>query len=230
MCSPASFIVTKDKVFWSKRSDSHEDIIREFDLCVDGIDRPKIVRVEITPPDNNFRIPLEDWQLHIDEVVISLDLLPSWFNMDDVSKRTREALKKWADSKLIIDENKTIYDQQAYVFGKSYISARGTSLIEANDESIVEAYDRVVVCCRNKCKVKAYQNSSIICREDCVVESYDYTNIFGYHNCNIRAYYMSIINAYDDCVVHAHDKSIVRSYDNVKVFRYDQAVAVEDKK
>jgi len=224
MCSPASFIVTKDKVFWSKRSDSHEDIIREFDLCVDGIDRPKIVRVEITPPDNNFRIPLEDWQLHIDEVVISFDLLPSWFNMDDVSKRTREALKKWASSKLVIDSNKTAYSEQVYVFGKSYVSAHGTCYIKSNDQSTIEAYNRTFVYCCNKSNIRAYQHSEIICRDDCTVESHDDSQVFGYCRCNIRSYDTSIVNAYDDCIVHAHNKSFVRVYDDAKVFKYDKAI------
>jgi hypothetical protein len=29
MCQPASFVLTKDGVFWSMKSDSHEDIIQE---------------------------------------------------------------------------------------------------------------------------------------------------------------------------------------------------------
>jgi len=36
MCRPASFVLTEHKVFWSKKSDSHEDIIREFGLHPDG--------------------------------------------------------------------------------------------------------------------------------------------------------------------------------------------------
>ena len=40
MCEPASFVVTKDKVFWSLKSDGHEDIIREHALCADGVGGP----------------------------------------------------------------------------------------------------------------------------------------------------------------------------------------------
>ena len=32
MCRPASMIVTKTKVFWSEKSDSHEDIVEEYKL------------------------------------------------------------------------------------------------------------------------------------------------------------------------------------------------------
>ena len=49
MCTPASFVLTKDRVFWSKKSDSHEDIIEEYKLNPDGIRGPNIVRVKISP-------------------------------------------------------------------------------------------------------------------------------------------------------------------------------------
>ena len=223
MCNPASFVVTKDRVFWSKRSDSHEYIIKEFDLCADGIDGPKIVRVEITPPNNNFRAPLEDWQLNIDEVVISCDLLPSWFNMDDVSRRTRSALKNWI-SKRIIDSNKIIHDEQAYVFGNSCVYAYETSFIISNDESNIEAYGRTLVHCKNQSKVRAYQRAEIICKDDCTIKSYDNSIIFGYGNCNIYSYDESIVTAYDNCTVYAYNRSFVRAYDDAKVFKYDQAI------
>ena len=36
MCRPASMIVTKSKVFWSEKSDSHEDIVEEFEKTLEG--------------------------------------------------------------------------------------------------------------------------------------------------------------------------------------------------
>ena len=49
MCRAASFVVTKDKVFWSKMTDSHEEIIREFDLCPEVAGKACVVRCEIVP-------------------------------------------------------------------------------------------------------------------------------------------------------------------------------------
>lgn len=36
MCQFASLIVTKDKVLWSKHTDSHTDICKEHDIHEDG--------------------------------------------------------------------------------------------------------------------------------------------------------------------------------------------------
>jgi len=58
MCLPASFVVTKKNVFWSIHSDSHEDIIEEFNLHEGNTTNPNFVRVEITPPGANFSLPL----------------------------------------------------------------------------------------------------------------------------------------------------------------------------
>ena len=42
MCDFASFVLTKDKVFWSD-SNSHTDIIEEFGLHEDGANGPNIL-------------------------------------------------------------------------------------------------------------------------------------------------------------------------------------------
>jgi hypothetical protein len=86
----ASFVLTKDKVFWSKKSDSHEDIIREFDLHPDGAHGPNILRVEIAPPDNNYALPVDQWVYRTDQ-----DTLPKWANAKDDEARSRIALVDW---------------------------------------------------------------------------------------------------------------------------------------
>ena len=63
MCKPASFVLTKEKAFWSKRDESHEAIIREFALH-EGAGRINFVRVEISPPDNDFRVPRKQFSLN----------------------------------------------------------------------------------------------------------------------------------------------------------------------
>ena len=50
MCQPASFVLTKDAVFWSRFTDSHEEIIKESGLHADGAKGPNILRVEVVPP------------------------------------------------------------------------------------------------------------------------------------------------------------------------------------
>ena len=98
MCNPASFVVTKGKVFWSKTSDSHEDIIDEFELG--NLDREfsmNLVRVEITPPDNNYQLPISKWVYSTDQ-----DILPEWYDADKCEERARIALTDWIAEKVVL--------------------------------------------------------------------------------------------------------------------------------
>ena len=87
MCKPASFVVTKNKVCWSTKSDSHEEIIAEHKLHADGVQGPNIVRVEIVPPGDDFRLPLDQWIFKTDQYI-----LPQWYDATDVESRARVAL------------------------------------------------------------------------------------------------------------------------------------------
>ena len=49
-CAEASFVLTKDRAFFSKTSDSHDQIIIEHDLHADGVGGPNVARVKIVPP------------------------------------------------------------------------------------------------------------------------------------------------------------------------------------
>ena len=95
MCKPASFVVTKECVFWSKLSDGHEDIIREFNLHDDGVGGPNIVRIEIAPPNGNLSLPLKQWIYKVDQ-----DTLPKWYDAKTCERECRAELKKWVKQKL----------------------------------------------------------------------------------------------------------------------------------
>jgi hypothetical protein len=89
MCKFASFVLTKDGVFWSDKSDSHEDIISEHGLHADGIRGPNILRVEIVPGSKIKKFSqYKDWEYRIDQ-----DRMPSWFDAPKDEKRARQALK-----------------------------------------------------------------------------------------------------------------------------------------
>ena len=94
MCKPASFIVTKDKVFFSNKSDSHEEIIKEFGLH-EGSGRINFVRIEITPPKNNLSLSLDKWEFKLDQTEF-----PDWFEVKECEKNCRIELKKWAKVRL----------------------------------------------------------------------------------------------------------------------------------
>ena len=88
MCKFASFVLTKDREFWSETGDSHTEIIKEHDLHEMGANGPNIVRVEISPT-NKIKIwpSLKAWSYKVDQ-----DLLPAWHDPKTTEKRTRAAL------------------------------------------------------------------------------------------------------------------------------------------
>ena len=138
MCKPASLIITKERVFWSAKTDSHEDIIREFDLKDEVAERITLVRVEITPPGDDMRLPLDQWQFRLDQ-----DLLPEWYekNPEKHQGRAMDALQDWHNAKVFLSGRHEIHDGQAYACGSSQVTARDSSQVTARDSSQVTAYD-----------------------------------------------------------------------------------------
>ena len=98
MCEPASFVVTKDKVFWSKKTDSHEEIIAEFGLVAELTGRILLVRCEVTPPDGDFNADPAAWMYKTDQAG---DRLPDWFDQAEVAGRCRSALPAWITARVV---------------------------------------------------------------------------------------------------------------------------------
>ena len=126
MCKPASFVVTKDKVFWSKVSDSHEDIIKEFSLTAEVAGKICIVRCEIKPPkEGRFDLPAEKWIYKTDQDGNSL---PKWFDAAEVEARCRVELDAWIDTKVVLKGRliqKLEYGVSVFVCGGTVNEVRG---------------------------------------------------------------------------------------------------------
>ncbi len=91
MCKPASFVVTKNRVYWSKVSNGHQDIISENNLQhLDKKDFVDLLRVEITPYNGDFTLKQSLWKYKVDQ-----DILPKWYQPEDTERRVRRALKDW---------------------------------------------------------------------------------------------------------------------------------------
>ena len=97
MCSPASMIVTKNKVHWLPWCDSHEEIIKKYGLNDTGRD-PGFVRVEITPENNDYRIPHDKWGYRVDQ-----DYLPDWYNPIECESAARAELPAWYEKHIITE-------------------------------------------------------------------------------------------------------------------------------
>lgn len=119
MCELASFMVPRSgPALWSKLSDSHEKIIEEHGLHVDGCRGANCVAAEITPPDRDFTLPLEQWVFRVDEGFP----LPDWYDAADVERRVREALPEWVAAKIVLpgQTRETVSDGEIVlaVYGK----------------------------------------------------------------------------------------------------------------
>ena len=100
MCRPASMVITKDRVFCSRKSDSHEDIVDEFDLTEMVAGQCCIVHVEITPGDGDLAKPIGGWNYQLDQ-----DILPEWYekNPDKYEKRVRDAVCREGHAYFVAD-------------------------------------------------------------------------------------------------------------------------------
>jgi len=102
MCEPASMVVTKTKVYWSKNTESHHEIIKEFNLKEQNVRGEYIlVPIEIIPPHKDFRLPLSKWKFKIDYNDYYRDL-PKWWDTIKAEKQVRLELKKWLKAKILM--------------------------------------------------------------------------------------------------------------------------------
>ena len=184
MCKPASMVLTKHKVFWSKKTDSHESIIEEFKLAQDGVRGPNVIRVEICPTAGNINEPLENWVFHVDQ-----DLLPGWFNAKECEARTRNALIEWTAAKIIRTGSRTVTEGRVWAYGDSTVKAYGKSYVEAYANSHVEAYANSHVEAYEKSYVEAYGKSYVEAYDNSTVKAYANSHVEAYENATIRPFW-----------------------------------------
>ena len=135
MCRPASFVLTKNKVFWSLETDSHEDIVAEYKLSENGVRGIKILRVEVSPNNGDLSRPLKEWEFGYDQ-----DLLPSWVNEKKDKKRVRLALKQWAKAKLFTKGEHVVKKGSVYLSGSSSAKLFDSSSAKLFGHSSVELF------------------------------------------------------------------------------------------
>ncbi len=191
MSQPASFVVTKNKVFWSKKSDSHQDIIEEYHLVEMVNNQVTFVRTEISPEDRDLRRPPKEWKF-----IVEQDILPDWYDPKEVERRCRIALTKWRKTKLIIDKNAEIKNGQIYVYGNSQVKAYNSSQVFAY----------------NLIQVFAYNSSQVLAHDSSRVFAYDSSRVLAYDSSRVFAYNSSWVEAYDSSqVVDCKNYATVRS-------------------
>ena len=149
MCEAASFIVTMNDVLFSEKSDSHEEIIRENKLDDSDIN---FVRVEISPPNHDYRLALENWVFSTNQKEI-----PEWYNAKNAEKFCREKLPIWAKFHIFTKDSKHGGGNLSLIFlsGNHIVNgqtgggvrARNTSTVRSSGQTggYVWAYGGIIV-------------------------------------------------------------------------------------
>jgi len=130
MCKPASVIVTKDAILWSKTSDKHEDIIEEYGLK-DNLLPPDFVRVELSPENDLLWTDTARWLFNIDQ-----DVFPDWWNAKKAETKVRNAILKWQKTK-VIRPNEISQNGKIYNYG---IVKRNNRTVRRNEGTIESNY------------------------------------------------------------------------------------------
>jgi hypothetical protein len=172
MCKFASFILTKNKEYWSSTSDSHEDIIQENKLK--NLDRatPNLVRVEITPNEDSIS-DLDTWKFFLDQ-----DQLPSWTFKGDPSleERARKALKRRAqEEKWFMKET----GQNVWVGydGTAISGYKGTAKVGDFGTAKAGSYGTAISGFMGTSKAGSYGTAQAGKKGIIMIEYYDYKNI-----------------------------------------------------
>ena len=150
MCKPASFIATKDNMFWNLPEDgeSHIAIRKKYNLR-DDIHKIVGVNIEITPPTRNgkhrymFNTPLDKWVFSINSDI------PDWWNPDEVEKAARAELPHWLHAHTITDDCEINNGYYILTDGAPTINLCGGILYVYNDTNatiinsggMIEVYD-----------------------------------------------------------------------------------------
>ena len=141
MCRFASMILTRDRAFWSRGTDSHDEIIAEFGLVDEVAGRITLARIELTPPGEDSTAPLDQWVYVLDQ-----DLLPEWYEPAETERRARVCLVEVCAARLFTTDEHQVT----------------AGIYVACDSAQVTAYNSAQVTARDSAQVKAYGSATVL--------------------------------------------------------------------
>jgi hypothetical protein len=136
MCSPASFIIVKGQPpVWSKYTESHTEIRKEFGLPENTDTLTANVQVELSPENGDLKTPIKNWVFRVDQ-----DRLPTWWDANEAEIATRKEIKKWAKQKLITKDCAELRDGQFYVVGGTISQVLGGTISQVSGGTISQVW------------------------------------------------------------------------------------------
>jgi len=201
MCRMASFVLTKDKVYWSKKSDSHEDIISEYHLN-DG-ENISILRAEIVPPNDNYRLPLEKWEYNIDQ-----DIIPDWYVAPHEEERTRRTLADWVAYKIIIVGHREMTDGNYILYSSASAELYDSASAKLYGSASAELYGSASAELHGSASAKLHGSASAELYGSASAELYDSASAKLYGSASAELYGSASAMKYGDCDVSVADLAI----------------------
>jgi len=157
MCKFYSCIVTKTGIVLdSDIHDSHEDIIKEHNLKDDKIVNRTWCRIEVTPQDDKYDLPIERWDYKIDELN-TID-----WHTDKHKKAVLKALDKQIENNCLINKKiKELKNKHIKIIYNSTVSKMwGNSTVSKmwGNSTISKMWGNSTVSemCFNNCFVRTY--------------------------------------------------------------------------
>jgi hypothetical protein len=236
MCEVKSMILLKDRVYCPANTDSHSKMLNDLGIKDDRL-QADFVKIEITPPNNDFFAPVEDWLFSVDQ-----DNTPDWYVPELDKKRAVEALEVWANTHIFVGKNnfeiagdgffyikncKNVAVKNATVeacdnstveaCGCSTVKASGNSTVEAYDNATVKAFDKSTIMAYDNTTIKAFDNATVKASDNATVEACDNATIKACGNATVKAFSNATVKAFSNSTVEAFGNSTVKAYNNSTV-------------
>ena len=183
MCKPASFVLTKDRVYWSMVTDSHEEIIAEYGLHADGVRGPNVLRVEISPVDGDMSSDPTEWIYRVDQ-----DITPKWHDADADRQRAQSALSDWVAQRVFRDGSHSVNRGWYWAMGSAHVVARGSAHVEAGGSAHVEAGGSAHVVAWGSAHVEAWDSAHVEAWGSAHVEAWGSAHVVAGGSATVHTY------------------------------------------
>ena len=137
MCQPASgWLLETGKITWSLKTESHSEIAKEFKLHepLQGVKGPVAAAFEISPPDRDYLLPLDQWVYRLDS-----ERAPEWYDPTSAEELVRKWLPEWLSAKVVLpSEERTLTSDDIVLAVYGNVSLSGNAQVH-------EVYDNARV-------------------------------------------------------------------------------------
>lgn len=197
MCEVKSMILLKDRVYCPANTDSHSKMLNDLGIKDDRL-QADFVKIEITPPNDDFFAPVEDWLFSVDQ-----DYTPDWYVPELDKKRAVEALEVWANTHIFVGKN------DFEIAGDEFFHIKNCKNVAVKNAT-----------------VKAFGKSTVVAYDNSTVKAYDNATVVAYYNSTVVAFGNSTVEAYNSSTVKAFGNTTVKAFGNATVKAFGNSTAV----